>query len=72
MDTLYKPRELFKRLREHGIPGSKMWMVRQERKGNFKCRRTPNNKWRVFTENDIEEVISAYLPGGDGKWEATG
>ena len=69
-----------------GMPISKMWVYRQEQKGNLKLPRSTTNfkkaqgnrtigSVRLITDNQIAEIVQAFMPGGKGYWsfeESTG
>ena len=65
--------------RINGRPISKMWIYRQEQKGNLKIPRSTTNfkkaqgsrksaGVRLLTEQQIQEIVEAFLPGGKGYW----
>ena len=69
--------DLVKALSSAGLPVSRMWIYRQEDKGNlilprsttnFKksAGRYKNGAVRVLTNNQINAIIKAFLPGGSG------
>ena len=62
-----------------GMPISKMWVYRQEQKGNLKLPRSTTNfkkaqgtralgAVRMITDEQIKEIVKSFLPGGKGYW----
>ena len=62
-----------------GMNVSKQWIQRQEAKGNLKLPRSTTNfkksqgtrkigAVRVVTDNQIAQIVNAFLPGGKGYW----
>jgi hypothetical protein len=67
---IYTVTDLLTRMRSHGLPSSRMWLHWQELKGNLVCPRLPNNRGdRVFTMEEISEILQAFGPEGDGVWK---
>jgi hypothetical protein len=61
------------------MPISEAWVYRQEQKGNLKLPRSTTNfkktqgtrkqgAVRVFTTEQISDIVSSFLPGGRGFW----
>lgn len=69
-------KDLFKRLKEEGITGyseidnfRNYWIYPREKNGSLLCPKdTSKNHCRVFTDQQIEEIVTAFKPGGSGKW----
>jgi len=69
-EKLFYPENLYKIMKELGLPTGKMWLLRQEKAKRFKPRRDPKG-WRRFTEKDMNQIVKEFSPGGKGSWEAT-
>lgn len=76
LQTIEALREAFLKA---GMPISKMWVYRQEQKGNLKLPRSTTNfkkaqgdrklgPVRLITDDQIKEIVQAFLPGGKGYW----
>lgn len=52
--------------------GSKIYFTtkirRMERAGRLKTMRDPRTGHRLFTKKHVEEIVEAFLPGGQGSW----
>lgn len=75
----YTIKELHKAFNEAGLSVSKMWIYRQEQKGNLSFQRSTTNfkksqgtrklsAVRMITEDQIKEIILSFKPGGKGYW----
>ena len=73
----YTLKDLLAAFREAGYPVSHMWIYRQEQKGNLILPRSTTNFkkaqgrrtlgfLRIFTKTQIEAIVKAFLPGGNG------
>ena len=62
--------DLLAAFREAGVRHNVKWLIRQEKKGILRCPRDPATDWRRFTDGQIEEIVSAFSPGGAGSWFA--
>ena len=73
-------RSLVDAFKEAGMPVSRYWIYRQERKGNLtfpksttdfkKARGTRKiGAVRLITQTQINEIVVAFLPGGKGYWK---
>ena len=68
-NKLYSISFLLGRMKENGLPGSRMWLRWAEDKENLVCPRLPGSRGdRAFTQSQIEEIIEAFSPGGRGYW----
>ena len=74
--TISKLKEAFK---EAGMNVSLSWIYRQEAKGNLKFERSTTNfkkpvgnkklaAVRLIHEDQISQIVNAFLPGGKGYW----
>lgn len=69
-------RTLFNRLREEGIIGygrinnfRDRWLYRLEKEGRLECPKSAvDNRTRLFTDEQINEIVDAFKPGGTGFW----
>ena len=71
MEKLYRRQKLDEALAEAGIVSVSVayrWILKQEAKGNLVCPRNPSNHQRAFTLKDIQDIIKAYSPAGQGKY----
>ena len=67
---LYSISDLLERMKEKGLPASRMWLRKVEEQGKLICPRLPNTRGdRVFTLVQIYEIIEAFSPGGQGEWK---
>ena len=75
----YTIKDLLQAFKDAGYPVSKSWIIRQEQKGNLKIPRSTTNfkkaqgsrksaGVRLLTEQQIQEIVEAFLPGGKGYW----
>jgi len=62
-------KDLLAALDKAGIPHNYRWVLRQEQRGRLKCPRDPSNNFRVFTRKQINEIVKAFLPGGNRVWK---
>lgn len=73
-------KHLLKAFEDSGHPKSYMWILRQEAKGNLILPRSTTNFRkpqgirkigfvREFTQQQIEDCIKAFLPGGRGFYD---
>jgi hypothetical protein len=67
-DKLFPVSELYKAMKPLGLATGKCWVIRHEKRGDLKLRRTPSSNLKKVTEKDIFEIIRAYSPGGTGRW----
>jgi hypothetical protein len=70
-------RSLFLRLKKEGIIGygrintfRDRWLYKLEKEGRLVCpKSTVDNRTRLFTEEQINEIVTAFTPGtGSGNW----
>ena len=60
---------LLQAMKEAGLPCSTMWIRRSEYLGILKSPRLPHKrKDRVYTQEQIDAIVSAFSPGGKGRW----
>lgn len=67
---------LFSRLRSEGIIGYNRinnfrdrWLYKLEKEGRLICPKSAvDNRTRLFTDEQIEEIVAAFRPGGIGNW----
>ena len=55
-------------MKEAGLPHSKVTLMRWEQKGILKLRRAPHSGWRLITGDEMEQIVTAFAPGGKGFW----
>ena len=78
-DYRYTIQDLLKEFSRYHMPVSRMWLYRQEAKGNLVMPRSTTNfkkargvrkagAVRVFTYAQIQAIVAAFLPGGKGYW----
>jgi len=60
-------KNLLRAMKEAGLPSSRATAKRWMQQGKLTPARRPNN-WCVFTDQDIQEIIKAFSPGGRGEW----
>lgn len=62
--------ELYKAMREAGCSWSSKWQLRKlEKDGKLRLPRLEYGRQdRVVTREMIEEIVSAFTPGGNGEW----
>lgn len=68
-------KDIIARLKGAGLPHSKRTILRWEEQGKLKIMRLPHSKTharRVITEEQLEELIKAFSPGGRGWWSYDG
>ncbi len=70
-EKLYYLRDLYKRQRALGLSSGKMWVIRQEKRGKLKFQRDSKG-WRRISAKNIDDILKAYLPRGNGKWSWDG
>lgn len=64
---------LLNRLLEEGLIGAKTNLGARQtlqswiKKGKLNLRRRPSNQY-VVTEEEIQQIIKEFSPGGSGKW----
>jgi len=74
--------DLCRAFAEAGMPVSQMWVRRQEAKGNLKLPKSTTDYKKpqgsrklsfitVLTEQQIQSILKAFLPGGKGYWDYT-
>ena len=74
---LYTIKDLVVAFKKNGLTVSPMWIYRQEEKGNLIVERSTtdfkkaqgNRKQgavRLFTQQQIDKIVKAFLPGGKG------
>lgn len=74
MEKEYSIKYLIEALQETGITHAKTLEGAQQtvyawiRKGKLVPRRRPHNKWYVFTQNEIEDIVDAFSTEGSGHW----
>jgi len=71
MSRLLKASYLWTALDEAGVVAfnyAARWIRRQEKKGTFVYQREPGSQ-RKFNQEQIEEIVKAFSPGGAGYWE---
>jgi hypothetical protein len=69
MNRLYSTSELLEFMGTHGLPKSRMWIRHNEKMGRLKCPRVPNGrKDRAFTQEQMEDIVKAFSPGGPGRY----
>lgn len=79
-NTYYMIKELVRAFKESGMPVSAAWIRRQENKGNLKVPRSTTNfkksqgirtiaPVRKMTGRQIQEIVKAFLPGGEGCYD---
>lgn len=77
---LFTVQDLIDALKDAGLPVSRMWIYRQEDKGNLILPRSTTNfkksagrhkhgAVRILTNTQINAVIKAFLPGGSGCYD---
>lgn len=75
----YTISKLVEAFNEAGLTVSASWLHRQERKGNLKFERSTTNfkkpvgnrplaAVRLIKEDQIPDIVKAFLPGGKGFW----
>ena len=59
-----------KAARKYNVRGLKDYkgILAKEASGALICPRLPHSNWRVFSQEDIDEIIKAFSPGGVGYW----
>ena len=64
--------EFLSKLKEEGLPHSfKGFIFKYEETGQLKCRRDKLTNYRIFTDQDIKEIVAAIKKDGrDFKWHA--
>ncbi len=71
----FKKQDLAEALVEAGllkdIRWATHWLRRREVKGILVCPRDPSTGIRMFTEEQIPEIVKAFSPGGSGNWKAS-
>ncbi len=45
------------------------WAIALEKKGKLICPRDPVNNYRKFTQAEIDSIVKAFSPGGEGFWK---
>ena len=71
MSRLLKASYLWTALDEAGVVAfnyAARWIRRQEKKGKFVYPREPDSQ-RKFTNEQIEDIVKAFSPGGSGYWK---
>lgn len=71
MDKVYRRIHLDQALAEAGVvskSGAYQWLLNREKEGRIVCPRDPITKQRKFTIAQIQEIIKAFLPDGNGHW----
>jgi len=71
MTKYFTFKDLLSELKKAGLTSSKKAIMHWEEKGWLKVRRLPyskKHKRRVFTKNDLEEIVKAFGPEGKGSW----
>ena len=74
---IYTIKDLLKEFHNNGLMISKMWIYRQEEKGNLIVPRSTTDfkksqgnrnigAVRIFTQQQIKNIVAAFLPGGPG------
>lgn len=64
-----KRRSLEEALEETGLASHRSSIIRWEKEGKLTCPRLPNNRGdRVFTEEQLKEIVEAFSPDGKGEW----
>lgn len=70
MEKMYPIRNLLMTMKANGLPASRMWLRHNEKVGNLVCPRLPHGRHdRIFTAEQIKEIVSAFSPGGAGVWQ---
>lgn len=74
MDKVYRRIHLDRALAEAGVvskSGAYQWLLDREREGRLVCPRDPINHQRKFTQAQIEGIVKAFLPSGNGYYPAS-
>ena len=74
MDKVYRRIHLDQALAEAGVvskSGAYQWILDRERENRLVCPRDPINHQRKFTQVQIEEIVRAFLPSGNGYYPAS-
>lgn len=70
MDRVYSKIELLNTLERAGLPCSTMWLRKAEEAGILISPRLPHARGdRAYTQDQINEIVRAFSPGGKGKWK---
>lgn len=66
----YRSKDLFEMLKRLKITSQpKMFLHRKIHAGRFVPPKFPGtNRW-CFTEQQLVEIVNAFMPGGKGKWK---
>jgi hypothetical protein len=64
----YTRKDLEEAFKAMGKWADHKWIIKQEAEGRLRCPREPHNNWRVFTEEEINEIVEAFSAGGKGYW----
>ena len=76
-DYKYTIKDLISAFKERGMTISSLWLRRQEQKGNLIVARSstnfkkfgmnkPSGAVRLFTQQQINDIVEAFLPNGKG------
>jgi hypothetical protein len=69
MDKLFSKKDLLQAMKDAGLPHSTMWLRYAEQRGLIISPRLPNNRGdRAFTKEQIDQIVQAFSPNGEGKW----
>lgn len=77
---IYRIQHLTAAFSDRGYPVSRTWIYRQESKGNLIMPRSTTNfkkaqgvrkagAVRVFTKQQMEDIVDAFIPGGCGYYD---
>lgn len=70
MEKLYSATDLLKFMKQYGLPYSREWLYYNEKKGRLISPRLPQGrKDRAYTIKQMEDIVKAFSPGGEGYWK---
>jgi len=54
--------------REAGLYHTRSWLYNMEQQGRLVCPRSPTSNRRMFTKEQMAEIVVAFSPFGVGEW----